>query len=129
MPKESGKNFRLVFLVALIMSVVMMSSPLRALMTLLFEATPSPCADIAMFVEPQAVESSAGLVPQSSRHQVFSHFNRTLDSPLIFVDCTVVVDNAQACHERYFYLRDNDLDFNIPTITYRQPSSQHASEG
>ncbi len=128
MQKIFSKNFRVVFLVV-VLNMVAMSSPVRALVSLMLEAAPSPPAEKTVFAEPQAVESPAGLVPQSFRHSVFSHFNRALDNPLLFVDCAVVVDGTQACHEKYYYVRDNDLDFNIPLITYRQPSSQHTSEG
>ncbi|MCI0690519.1 hypothetical protein L0337_00765 [candidate division KSB1 bacterium] len=128
MQRVFGKNFRVVFLGALILNVVMTSSPMRAVISLLPAVTPSPDAETIVFAEPEAVESSVGLVPTSSRDSAFSCLNRALDNPLIFVDCVVVVDNARAGHERHHYVRDNDLDFNIPSLTYRQPSSRHASE-
>ncbi len=65
MQRVFGKNFHTVFLVALIFNLVVTSSPMRALLSLMLEAAPSPQVDTIVFAEPQVGESSAGLVPQS----------------------------------------------------------------
>lgn len=70
-----------------------------------------------------------GLIPKTAHKLVCSCFDRILASARLIIDRAKQFDEDKFFAEIDGYLLRNDLHYNIPTITYRQPASTHASEG
>jgi hypothetical protein len=83
----------------------------------------------AEIVDPEFAEHSVALVPKVASELIPASLNRLLATQLAFIDRTIFVDEVKTFVELHYYVRDNNLHFNIPTLVYRQPSSEHCSEG
>ena len=70
-----------------------------------------------------------GLIPKTAQKLALSWFDRILASARLINDRAVQFDEHRVFAEIEVYLLHNDLLYNIPTITYRQSVSSHASEG
>lgn len=114
---------------ASILTVMVILSPLATAFSFMQNAKLASRTIGAEVVAPSGVESNFGLVPKASHELIFSSLDRTLVSPLYFFDCSSLVDEVDVLAGWQNYLRNNDLHFNIPSITYRQPSSEHPAEG
>ncbi len=113
-----------------IVAIVATLSPVALMMAILPDAKPpSPQDVIVQIVAPEPAVHINCLVPKPSREPVFSFLNKHSAGLFSFIDCFTLSDKAQTCAEGHDYFYYNDVRFNIPTITYRQPSSEHSSEG
>jgi hypothetical protein len=70
-----------------------------------------------------------GPIPKTAQKLALSCFDRILASARLIMERAVQFDEDKVFAEIEVYLLHNDLHYNIPTITYRQPISTHASEG
>ncbi len=70
-----------------------------------------------------------GLIPKTAQKLALSCFDRILAAARLIIDRAMQFDEDKVFAEIEIYLRRNDLHYNIPSITYRQPVSTHASEG
>jgi hypothetical protein len=70
-----------------------------------------------------------GPIPKTAHKLVFLCFDRILAAARLIIDRAVQFDDDRIFAEIEIYLLRNDLHYNIPAITYRQPVSTHASEG
>jgi hypothetical protein len=70
-----------------------------------------------------------GLIPKTAQKLALSCFDRILAGARLIIDRAMQFDEDKIFAEIEVYLLHNDLHYNIPTITYRQPVSTHASEG
>ncbi len=116
--------------VMVIVAIVVTLSPVALLMAFLEEVKPPSSHPITVqFVASEPVEHINCLAPKPSRELVFSFLHKHWAGLFSFIDCFTLSDKAQICAEGHKYFYNNDVNFNIPTITYRQPSSEHSSEG
>jgi hypothetical protein len=116
--------------VMVIVAIMVTLSPITMMTALLYDAkAPFPHHVTVQIVAPESVEHINCLVPKPSRALVFSFLNKHWVGLFSFIDCFTPSDKAQTCAEGHDYFFNNDVHFNIPTITYRQPSSEHSSEG
>ncbi|MGH7453246.1 MAG: hypothetical protein ACRENG_17985, partial [bacterium] len=70
-----------------------------------------------------------GLIPKTAHKLVCSCFDRILAGARLIIDRAMQFDEDKVFAEIDCYILRNDLHYNIPSITYRQPVSTHASEG
>jgi hypothetical protein len=70
-----------------------------------------------------------GLIPKTAQKLALACFDRILAGARLISERAVQFDEDKIFAEIEVYLLHNDLRYNIPTITYRQPVSMHASEG
>jgi hypothetical protein len=70
-----------------------------------------------------------GLIPKTAQKLALSCFDRILASARLNIGRAIQFDEDKFFAEIEIYLLHNDLRYNIPTITYRQSVSTHASEG
>ncbi len=69
------------------------------------------------------------LIPKAGQDEIVVSLKRTLE-PTSLVKCRILL----AAHSPQVssgddYFRANDLHFNIPRLIFRQPASEHSSEG
>lgn len=70
-----------------------------------------------------------GFIPKAEQRMAFSCFNRILASARLILDCAMRFDEIKVFAEIEVYLLNNDLHYNTPSVTFRQPASEHTSEG
>jgi hypothetical protein len=116
--------------VMVIVAIMVTLSPLALRMAFLPDIKSSSSHHVTVqIVASQPIECINCLVPKPSRQLVFSFVNKQWPGLFSFVECLALSGKAQTCAEGYNYFYNNDVHFNIPSITYRQPSSEHSSEG
>ncbi|MDZ7290943.1 MAG: hypothetical protein ONB44_12195 [candidate division KSB1 bacterium] len=84
---------------------------------------------VAEIVSAKVDENTPGPVAKVSDDLISSCLNRILTHTRLIIDCAVFLDDNEVVAEIDNYQRHNNLHFNIPLITYRQPVSEHSSEG
>ncbi len=112
--------------VTVIVTVMVTLSPVALMMAFLQEAKPPSSVQI---VASDSIEHINCLVPKPSQELVVSFLNKQWTGLFSFFDGFALSDKVHACVEGDDYFYNNDIRFNIPTLTYRQPASEHSSEG
>jgi hypothetical protein len=113
-----------------IVAIVATLSPAALLMALFQEIKPpSPQPTTVQIVTSEPVEHLNCLVPKPSRELVVSFLNKQWTGLFSFFDGFALPDKDFASAEGHDYFYNNEVHFNIPPLMYRQPSSEHASEG
>jgi hypothetical protein len=134
MKKFSKKILRGVLGILLILAAVTALPPFGVLIGILLHEQ-QDVESTSPVVTPEIVkleisECASGLVPKVVQELIFSTYKRTPAISIAFaLYFSNFVNHLKLLAELHHYVRDNDLRFNIPPITYRQPSSEHASEG
>lgn len=70
-----------------------------------------------------------GFIPKTAQKLALSCCDRILAGARLIIGRALQFDEDKIFAEISVYLLRNDLHYNIPTITYRQSVSTHASEG
>ena len=83
----------------------------------------------AEIAELEFAERVLGPIPKASSELIFSWFTRLPVIKFAFIDRSLFIDEIKAFAELRYYIRDNNLHFNFPALVYRQPSSEHSTEG
>jgi hypothetical protein len=72
----------------------------------------------------------SGLQPRVSHDEFASCLQKIIATHAVVVDaCAIGAHEIKLFAEGQHYALANDLQFNIPLLTYRQSSSEHPSEG
>ncbi len=88
-----------------------------------------PTLGLVISTLPNLDEFTPGPIAKVSDDLIFSCFNLLQTNAHFIIASEVLLDAVKLLAEIDDYTRQNDLCFNFPAITYRQPASDHSSEG
>ena len=128
-----NKSWRSVFAFALILSVLLTLPPFSALLIHYWDDANATESDELNFQATlAAAESAVGsgyVIPRASHEPVFASLKHLPCAIISGRDVLALGHEARHFSELIHYVLENDVHFNIPLITFRQPYSEHASEG
>jgi hypothetical protein len=83
-----------------------------------------------VIIAPAAVNFLSGLQPRVSHEEFAFCLQKIIAVHAVVVDaCAIGAHEIKLLAEWQQYALANDLHFNVPLLTYRQPSSEHPSAG
>ncbi|GEM_PF-5428664 len=124
MQKIFNQTLLRLLVLVLIGAMVFMLSPLAVIVSGEEDFTLSPSSVIPVISASEIVGFLSGQVPRAS-HEEFAF--KIIAVHAVVVNCGA--HEVKLLAEWQHYAFANDLHFNIPLLAYRQPSSEHPSEG
>lgn len=107
-----------------------MLSPLATVIAFENGLASSPEDGTYVITASAAVNFLSGLQPRVSHEEFAFCLQKIIATHAVVVNaCTISAHEIKLFAEGQHYALANDLHFNIPLLTYRQPSSAHTSEG
>lgn len=112
----------------LLVSLIVAVRPLFSVITLSFcQGENCEAPDTGEIAGVDLPDDTLGLVPQVNKTAFFWSIQRMLSSATLIVDRTIGDDARQTIARNEDYLLYNDLHFNTPPVTSRQPESENSS--
>jgi hypothetical protein len=104
-------------------------SPLAVIIKFEQSIVPSSGSATPEITVVKAVDFLNGLLPRASHKEFASCLQKIVTHAVVVNACTIVAGELKLVVEWQQYALDNVLHFNIPLLTYRQPSSENSSAG
>lgn len=132
MSKKSGKKMGRSMLLALIsLNMIVALPPAGAAFIFSREHQGEAAAGRVMqaWTDGEVLAGCHFLIPKAGQDEIAVSLKRSLEpTPLVKCRILLAVDSPQiSSGDDYF--QANDLQFNIPRLVFRQPVSEHSSEG
>jgi hypothetical protein len=130
MKKLFNKTWLHALTLVLIGATVFMLSPLAVAISQgeIFASASSDA--IPVITTAGAVNFLSGLPPRASHEEIAVCLQKVIAVFAVVVGASAInVEDLRRFAEGRHYALANDLQFNIPLLTYRQSSTEHSSEG
>jgi len=130
MQKIFNKALLHILVLALIGATVLMLSPLAVVINQEEGFALSSGDVIPVITASEIVDFLSGLLPRASHEEFAFCLQKIIATHTVVVNaCAIVANEIKLFAEWQHYALANDLHFNSPLLTYRQPSSENSPAG